>query len=192
MIVVYWYFDNADPMTQDLQALLRFILRRVAAYADPFPIPILDLARKHELSNSNPSIKALYQILRNTIVTLEEDIFIVFDAIDEYQADDPVLREEFLEMLSKLCESQLQKLHLLVTSVHENDIQDTFSVLKQPPIEIGVEDAISVDLDAYLEVTIAKHAKTKNWSPEILYRIKETLKADGYEQVFANYLCIYR
>jgi hypothetical protein len=92
MIVAYWYFDYADTSTQNLQRLLRLVLRRISAKATPFPEAVRDLANKHELPNSSPSTTALIKALKETVITLEEDMFLVLDAIDEYQAGNETLR----------------------------------------------------------------------------------------------------
>ena len=183
MIVAYWYFDNADPPTQNLQRLLRFVLRRISAKARPFPEAVRDLANKHELSGSSPSITALIKALKETVAALEEDMFLVLDAIDEYQAGNETLREEFFDFLVRLGDAQMRKLHLLVTSIADTDIVNTFKRLQKPPAEIDVEKPVSMDVDAYLDATIKKYAEGKRWSPAITDKIYKALKDDGYEML---------
>lgn len=183
LIVAYWYFDNADPPTQNLQRLLRFVLRRISAKATPFPEAVRNLASKHELSGSLPSTTALIKALKETVAALEEDMFLLLDAIDEYQAANETLREEFLNFLIGLGDSQLRKLHLLVTSIADTDIENAFKRLQKPPAEIDVEKPVSIDVDAYLDATIKKYAENKHWSPEITDKIYKALKDDGYEML---------
>ena len=181
MIVTYWYFDNADPPTQSLQRLLRFVLRRISAKARPFPEAVRDLANKHELSGSSPSTTALIKALKETVAALEEDMFLVLDAIDEYQAGNETLCNEFLDFLVRLGHAQKRKLHLLVTSIAHTDIENAFKRLLKPPAEIDVEKPVSVDVDAYLDATLKKYAEDKHWSHEITDKIYKALKDDGYE-----------
>jgi hypothetical protein len=187
MIVAYWYFDNTDPPTQNLQRLLRLVLRSISAKATPFPEAVRDLANKHELPDSSPSTTALIEALEKTVAALEktvaaleEDVFLVLDAIDEYQADNETLREEFLDFLVRLGDAQIRKLHLLVTSIPDTDIKNAFKGLQKPPAEIDVEKSVSVDVDAYLDATIKKYAEDKQWSSEITDKIHKALKDDGY------------
>ncbi|KAL9070784.1 MAG: hypothetical protein Q9157_005686 [Trypethelium eluteriae] len=181
MIVAYWYFDNADRSTQILQRLLRLVLRRISAKATPFPEAVGDLANKHELPDSSPSTATLIKALKETVATLEEDMFLVLDAIDEYQTGNETLLEEFLDFLVGLGDAQIRKLHLLVTSITDTDtgIKNAFKRLQKPPAEIDVEKPISVDVDAYLKATIKKDAEDKHWSPEIMHKIYNALKDDG-------------
>jgi len=181
MIVAYWYFDNSDSPTQSFQRLLRLVLRTISAKATPFPEAVRDLANKHELSGSSPSTTALINALTETIAALDEDLFLVLDAIDEYNAGNETLREEFLDFLVRVGDAQLRKLHLLVTSVPETDIENALKRLQYPPAEMDVEKPVSVDVDAYLDATIKKYAEDKHWSPKVTDKIHQVLKDDGYE-----------
>ncbi|KFZ06683.1 hypothetical protein V501_07178 [Pseudogymnoascus sp. VKM F-4519 (FW-2642)] len=87
MIVAYWYFDNADPPTQNLQQLLRLILRRISAKATPFPEAVRNLANNHELLGSSPSTVALIETLEKTVTALQEDVFLIIDAIVSVDVD---------------------------------------------------------------------------------------------------------
>lgn len=179
MIVAYWYFDNADPQTQNLQRLVRLVLRRISAKATPFPEPVRDLAEEHETAGSIPGSGALIKTLKDTVADLDEEVFLVLDAIDEYHTGDETLRQEFLDFLVELGDRKLSKLHILVTSVSEADIENALVGLQPPPVSLDVEKPVSVDVDAYLSTTIERHAKDKKWSPEIKARIEKVLKDDG-------------
>ena len=179
-VVVYWYFDNGESRTQNLQDLLRFFLRQISARTDPFPSIVQDLAERHELSNSNPDIATLFKALMETVSSLGINVFFVFDAIDEYRAGDETLRAEFLDILVKLTDAKITKLHLLVTGIQEEDIQKTFDRLEKSPTKLNIEKLVSEDLDAYLRAKIDRYAEDKPlWDTEIKSKIEKTLKADG-------------
>lgn len=180
MVVVHWYFDNGESKTQNLQAMLRFFLRQISARMDPFPSIVQDLAERHELSNSNPDIATLVETLTETVSALGINVFFVLDAIDEYRAGDETLRAEFLDILVKLADAKIPNLHLLVTGIHEEDIQEAFDRLEKPPTKFNIEKPVSEDLDAYLRANIDKYAEKKPWwDTEIRSKIEKTLKADG-------------
>ena len=189
MIVLYWYFDNADRLTQNIQRLLRLILRKISANATPFPEAVRNLANKNELPDSSPSTPALIKTLKEAVAALEEDVFFVLDAIDEYQADNEILHEEFLDFLVGLGNAQIRKLHLLVTSIADTDadVKNAFKRLQNPPTEIDVEKPMSVDVDAYLDTKIKNYAEDKHWSPEITHKICKALKGDGYDTLKPNF-----
>lgn len=179
MAVAYRYFDNADPQTQSIQGLIRLILRRISAKAMPVPGPVHDLARRHEAAGSTPGTAALIKTLKETVTALEEDLYLVLDAIDEYQTGNETVREEFLDFLVEMGDAKMHNLHILVTSVPETYIKDAFMRLQLPPASMDVETPVSVDVDAYLDTTIDKYATDKKWSSEIQTEIEQTLKKDG-------------
>ncbi|KAK7701472.1 hypothetical protein SLS64_010216 [Diaporthe eres] len=179
VIVSYWYFDNADSQTQNLQRLLRLVLRRISAKASPFPEAVRDLANKHEAAGSAPGTAALIRTLKDTVAMLEEDAFLVLDAIDEYQTGNEALREEFLDLLVELGNERLLKLHILVTSISESDIENAFVRIQPPPASMDVEKPVSVDVEAYLATTIERYGTEKQWGLEIKTRIETALKNDG-------------
>lgn len=179
VIVAYWYFDNADSQTQNLQRLLRLVLRRISAKASPFPEAVRDLANKHEAAGSAPGTSALIRTLKDTVAMLEEDVFLVLDAIDEYQTGNEALREEFLDLLVELGNERLLKLHILVTSISESDIENAFVRIQSPPASMDVEKPVSVDVEAYLATTIERYGTEKQWGSEIKTRIETALKNDG-------------
>lgn len=179
VIVAYWYFDNADSQTQDLQRLLRLILRRISAKATPFPEAVRDLANKHEAAGSAPGTAVLIKTLKETVATLEEDVFLVLDAIDEYQTGKEALREEFLDLLVELGDEKLPKLHILVTSISESDIENAFVRIRPPPASMDVQKPVSVDVEVYLDTTIERYGTEKQWSSVIKVKIEKALKNDG-------------
>lgn len=175
-ILAYWYFDNRDPATQDIRKLLRFILRRVAASADTFPKSVADLAADHELPNSDLDVKALCTALTETLAEVDEVVYIILDAIDEYPADgNTVLRKELLGVIGELVEAQLDKLHLLVTSIRERDIHAAFKRLAQPPVEMDIEKPVVVDLDAYLDKNVEELAISRKWNENTKAEVSRVL-----------------
>lgn len=179
ILAAHWYFDNADSQTQNFQRLLRLILRQIAAHATPFPEPVRDLADRHEAAGSLPGTTALIKTLQETVAGLYEDFFLVLDAIDEYQAENETLREEFLDFLVQLGGARLPKLHILVTSISEPDIENAFRRLRPHAADMDVERPVSVDVDAYLDLTVERYATEKHWSPDITTKILKALKEDG-------------
>lgn len=182
-ILAYWYFDNGNPKTQDLRALLRFFLRQIAAVADVFPPPVRALAAKHESPGSDPEVEELCKTLRETISGLKEEVLIVMDAIDEYPADGTVdRRHDLLTVISDLVKAQLEKLHVFVTSINERDINDSFKSLDKPPVELDVEPLLFEDLGSFVDATVERFATSKPWwTDDIKTKIRKTLKADDYK-----------
>lgn len=178
MIVAYWYFDNTDPSTQNFDNLVRLILHRIAIQATPFPEPMVDLIDRYRGAGFKPTT-ALIQTLKKTVAALEEDVFLVLDAIDEYQTGNETIRQELLDFLVELGDAKLAKLHILVTSVPEPDIENAFRRLSSPPADMDVEKSVLVDVAAYLDTTIVRYAMDKHWGFDTKAKIGEALKDDG-------------
>lgn len=178
-VVAHWYFDNADAQTQNIQHLLRLILRRISAEKTPIPKPVRKLARKHELAGTLPGTTALVKTLKDSIRGLDEDVFLVLDAIDEIQMGNEHLREEFLDLLVELGGARLPNLHVLVTSISDTDIKNSFGRLLPPPTSLSIEKPVSVDVNAYLDSTIERYAAEKECIKDAKGEIEEKLKGDG-------------
>ena len=189
-ILVYWYFDNGNPKTQDLRALLRFFLRQIAADADVLPPPVRDLAAKHESLGSDPEVEELCKTLHETISGVKEEVLIVIDAVDEYPADGTVDRRyDLLSVIFGLIDAQLEKLHVVVTSVDERDIRDIFHSLDKPPVELAVELLLSEDVDSLVDATIERFASSKPWwTHEIKMKVINTLKDRDYKSELLSIL----
>ena len=189
-ILAYWYFDNGNPKTQDLRALLRFFLRQIAAVADTFPPPVRALAAKHESPGSSPDVEELCKTLRETVSGVKEDVLIVMDAIDEYPAYGTIDRRyDLLTVISDLIKAQLEKLHVIVTSVNERDIYEFFHSLDKPPVEMDVEPLLFEDVHSFLDATVERFAASKPWwTDNIKTKIRNTLKADDYRSGFLSFM----
>jgi len=179
-ILAYWYFDNGNPKTQDLRALLRYLLRQVAASADVFPKDVRNLVSKHEGAGSEPSLGELQLTLQQTVSGLKREILIVMDAIDEYPADRTVdRRHDLLTLITNLVKEKLGNLHILVTSIDERDIHDAFHSMESPPVEQDVEPLLLDDVSSFVEATVHRYSLLKSWwTSDIKDKIIGSLKAD--------------
>lgn len=121
----------------------------------------------------------LVQALKDTVTILDEDFFLVLDAIDEYYTGNEVFRRKFLDFLVELGNTKQSRLHILVTSLPEPDIQDAFRRLSSPPVTMDVEKAVSLDVAACLDMTIIRYAMEKRWSFDTKTRIEKALKNVG-------------
>lgn len=182
-ILAYWYFDNGNPKTQDLRALLRFFLRQVAAAADVFPRAVRNLVAKHEGAGSESELGELRRTLQQTISGMKKEILIVMDAIDEYPADGTVdKRHDLLTLITDLVKEKLENLHILVTSIDERDIHDSFHAMESPPVERDVEPLLFEDVTSFVEATVLRYSLSKSWwTSDIKDKIISTLKADDYK-----------
>lgn len=192
MILAYWYFDNGNAKTRDLLALLRFLLRQIAAVADVFPPPVRTLAEKHEKPGSDPEVRELCKVLHETISGLRQEVFIIIDAIDEYPANGALdRRSDLLTVISDLVKAQLEKLHILVTSIDERDINKSFHSLDKPPIELDVEPLLFEDVSSFVDATIERFASSKPWwTNDIRTKIRNALKANDYKSEFLSFMII--
>lgn len=108
------------------------------------------------------------------------ETYIVIDALDECSENRPDLLVTIEEMVSW----EEQRLHTLITSRREKDIEDSFAPL------LGTEDIVLIrnssvdeDIRAYTHGRLQKDAKLRKWRchPIVQEEIESTLtaKANG-------------
>lgn len=182
--MMYWYFDNGESKTQDLPALIRFMLRQLSAqlsaHVSMLPRAVWELAKECELSNSSPSVQKLVQVLLETIGTVGFQVMVVLDALDEYKSGNVDSREELLNVLVSLVNAKVPNLHLLVTATPDEDIQQAFRQLNRPSDVLNVEPPIAEDLNAYLDSVIEKQVQIRPWwDKDVKEKVLKGLRTDG-------------
>jgi hypothetical protein len=181
-ILAYWYFDNGNPKSQDLRALLRCLLRQISGASKVFPTAVRDLAATHEPRGSKPDVQELFDVVKDCIAGCSEKIYLIIDALDECPVNAPAQkRSDMLDLISKLVEAGYDKLHLAITSIPEQDIKDHFRAMRKPPTEVNVEPLLFNDIGPYVDAAVERMSKTKSWwTPDLQEKIQSQLKVDEF------------
>ncbi|KAH6680743.1 hypothetical protein B0J14DRAFT_696095 [Halenospora varia] len=156
--------------TQDLQTLcysmLRYIIRQLSS--SPLNPEISSLWNRHHKKGSNPSINELSETLIAILQDLQQDVFIVLDALDEYPQSD---RKELLNVIDKLRADG--KFHLLITSRKELDIQER--IQPSATFSIDIEQSVKSDIKQFVQRVLAQDSELRRWDQDIKQRIEEKL-----------------
>jgi ankyrin repeat domain-containing protein 50 len=133
--------------------------------------------------NRKATVPELKEVLKHLAVVKDlDDIFIIVDALDECPHDEVHgLREEALNLVGEFETWSASKIHLLITSRRELDIEQRLTpLLGIPPIPLeGYQ--IDSDIELHINEQLSTDQKLKRWPPQIKLQIEETLaaQADG-------------
>lgn len=148
--------------------MLQSLLRQLSS--SPLNVSIRSLWDQHQKSGSKPSTKELTETIWSIINGLEQDIFIVINALNEC----PLLeRRELLNYINELRNKGNTKVHILATSRREPDID---AKLKEPPtIAINIEHLLKGDIKLFVQAALLKDEKLSQWDKDSKSLIREKL-----------------
>jgi hypothetical protein len=127
-----------------------------------------------KLESSRPTCSGLMDVLQSACATLDRVLFVV-DAIDELvQVDD------MLTTVQDICKWSSTKVHMFMTGRQLGVIEDGVSSLSGARIFLGT-DINESDISTYINVSVERMSRLKNWSRELTKEVKEVLshKANG-------------
>jgi len=134
--LLYFYFDYKRQSEQTAFNILVTLLRQLLSSHSNFPNAASDLYKGIEKGQGLPAFKDLMKAFRNICVSSTEELFLVFDALDE--CDEKAHREPILDLLEFMSESNVR---VLITSrPYPPDINDAFANYPQIVIEAAEDD----------------------------------------------------
>ncbi len=164
--LVFFYFDFRDSSKQDFRGALSSLLTQLSAQSDAFCRVLEDTYSEHDAGSREPSEDALRECLMR-MLTLEDQgpIFIILDAIDECpnSAGIPSPRENVLELVKWLSESQCSSLSICVTSRPETDIEGVIRPLASHPVSLHCENGQKEDIVDYIKWFINSDSNARKW-----------------------------
>lgn len=170
-VVGYFYFDFNDIEKQSPSKAIWSLAFQVSQQIDGLT-SLKQLYQKCEAGNRQPAEDMIQSLLQD-MVTRNENIHIVLDALDECKDS-----ELLLIFLGELI--GMRGLRIVATSRREKDIEDHFSTTAQH--NINIESAV-VDEDIYIYTRdrLATDIKLKKWPPMVQEEIISaiTKNADG-------------
>ena len=96
-------------------------------------------------------------------------VYLLIDALDECTD-----REDLLQVITELDSWKLDKLHILVTSRRENDIEEALQPLVM--CQICIQSAlVDADIRVHILERLSNDPKLKKWPVNIREEIKDTL-----------------
>ena len=109
------------------------------------------------------------------IVSVSEEAFIIVDALDECTT-----RDDLLALLETLPPCATNKLHILVTSRKERDIEQVLDLVATKEISLQGPE-VENDIQSYITHRLQGSTRLRRWPAKVRGEIEETLtsKAKG-------------
>ena len=176
--VAYFYFNFDQSAKQNAINMLSCIAAQLCLKMVIIPGSLKAFYEQYRSGQDRANIRDLTNVLKDLSVSSElQDIFIVLDALDECPKFEA--RAELLELLLTIKGWAASKVHILVTSRKEPDIEDTLlPIVGTPPIPIQGLNVAS-DIELYIKAQLA--TRFNRLSADLKAEIEDTLVkgADG-------------
>ena len=174
----YFYFDFNDDQKQSYEKMIRSLITHLSVRSASTPQALESLYSSKMNGNQQPTTNELLTTLRQIIQGFKET-FVILDALDECKD-----RQELLAGIEEMVRWKTGKLHMLVTSRKENDIEEWLKPLSNEQGKICIQSAlVNDDIRTYVHERIQTDRGLKRWQkrPEVQQEIETTLmnKADG-------------
>ena len=189
--MAYFYFDFRNANKQSLRDLLSSLLIQLSARSSPRCKILSELYSAHDDGKNQPSDSVLTKCLQDMLSLLDQcPIYLIMDAVDESPITSgiPSARERVLQLLTKLVNLGLPKLHICVTSRPGIDIRNAIAPLTSLRVSLHDETGQKEDIADYVRSIVYSTSDTnmKRWKEEDKELVVETLaeRADG---VYVNH-----
>ncbi|OPB46410.1 hypothetical protein A0O28_0065310 [Trichoderma guizhouense] len=183
--VVYFYFTFSDTKRQDSDGMLASLIKQVCCQRPNMPDLVNDLG-EYKKKGIRPSTEDLRNSFISTLRGFT-NLYIVIDALDECPSIN-TQREELMEILHYILDSNLNNLHLFCTSRKESDIDASlrrqFSKPGREELNISSHlQEIERDIGEYIDSTLT-NTKYNSWPIHIKAEVRKVLieKSDGMFQ----------
>ncbi|OCK76482.1 ankyrin, partial [Lepidopterella palustris CBS 459.81] len=184
-VIAYFYFDFNDTQKQDPELMLRSLICQLSQQCVKIPTGLYTLCSSCENGQRQPSLDALLEVTQQMIREFPQS-YIILDALDEC-AD----RAKLMGILEKIAEWQLQKLHLLVTSRRERDIESSLECFidRQNAICLQTE-LVDKDIQRYVRQRLSDDKSLSKWQKDPTIRQEiETALMKGAHGMFRWAAC---
>lgn len=157
-IVAYFYFDFTDPQKQVPELMARSLVSQLSQQCVKRPASLETLFSSCENRQREPTLDELLEVLQQ--ITLESSqSYIILDALDECAN-----RTELMDILETIAGWQLKKLHILVTSRRERDIEISLETLVDARNTIDLRaEMVDKDIRAYIDHRLSVDKNLKRW-----------------------------
>ena len=164
-----FYCDFREDQKKDLRGLLSSFLVQLCHQSDSYCDILLKSYLEHDKGSRQPSDDTLSGCLKNLLKhPLQSPVYLIVDALDECPSTSavPSPRDEVLNLLRELIESQIPNLRICVTSRLETDIKDVLDPLIFHSVSLHDESGQRKDIDDYIESVINTYSKNRWWKAE--------------------------
>lgn len=179
-ILLYFFFDFRDKRKQSLEDMARTLAHQLYYQDINIRQPLDKLLHACGDGYRKPSTEMLLRVVLDFLLITGRRVYLVFDALDEC----PVPRYDLLDWIRMIARLTDQRIHLLVTSRKEPDIDSVLgrdNVIDQ--VIAAQSDIIDADIRAYITDTLRTNVAFKRWDgyKNVQQMIRDSLfeKSDG-------------
>ena len=170
-IVAYYYLDFKDVAKRDVGRLLASILLQLVDESDRCWNTLHQLYTSCNLGSDQPSDATLVKCLVEMIdLPGQVPIYLIIDALDECPntTGTPSTREQVLNFVQDLLQSEHSNLFICITSRPEQDITSTLDPLTPPSNRVSLheEGGQKQDIDSYVRSFVQTDASMRRWRAE--------------------------
>ena len=170
LAIMYFYFDFSDTEKQRYENLIRSLVVQLSRQSTNIPeaLNVIYSRRQEVQQQQQPTTDDIVLTLQDMLGDFRQS-FIILDALDECTE-----REELLGLIEKIVNWKLEKLHILVTSRRENDIEDTLTPLITG--QICIQSAlINADIHVHIRERLQNDRKLRKLPKDMQIEIEKTL-----------------
>jgi hypothetical protein len=182
--LAFFYCDFREDRKKSLRGLLTSLLVQLCHQSDSYCDTLSKFYSEHAKGSRHPSDDALAECLMNLLkLPGLAPVYLIIDALDECPNTSGVAspRDEVLNFIEELINSQTPNLRICVTSRPETDIKDVLDPLIYCSVSLHDEGGQKSDIKDYIESVINTNRKNKRWKPDDKQLVIHVLsrKADG-------------
>ena len=180
LMVAYFYIDFNEEETQIPENMIRSLLKQICCRSHSATQELDSLYSDCANGTQQPTLDQLLSLSHRVLDGINDgDTFFIIDALDECKE-----REKLLGLLRSIYEQKHPKLHILVTSRRESDIEESLEGMTSDEARICIQSKlVREDILTYIQDRLETDNSLKRFKrqPEIQEKIRETLikKADG-------------
>ena len=184
--MAYFYFDFRDISKQHWRGLVPSLLTQLSARSGPRCDILSRYYSDHDDGAQQPSDDTLTQCLKEMLTVPDQlPIYLIMDALDECSdiSGIPSPRDQVLQLVKKLVDLDLPKLHICVTSRPEVDIRDVLERLTSSRVSLHDQSGQKKDIEDYVRSVVYSDSEPvmRRWRKEDKELVIEVLseQADG-------------
>jgi len=152
--------------------MVRSLISQLSQQCVKVPATLEALFSSCENGQRQPSLDTLLEVLHQTMQEFPQS-YIILDALDEC-AD----RDELMGILERMAKWQLEKLHLLVTSRKEQDIERSLECIVERQNIICLQSkVVDKDIYTYVRQRLSNDKSLRKWqnNPDVRHQIETAL-----------------
>ncbi len=148
--------------------MLRSLIKQLCVGETLIPPTVQEMCSRYRASGHQPTSKVLLATLHSAMDSIRKNTFLILDALDEYPENG---RQELLNAIKTLRDSEHNDIHILVTSRAEYDIEHTLDTEATQKFSIK-GPSVDSDISRHVRASLADDARLCRLPPSI----KETIE----------------